>query len=183
MIPDTILSLIASQAYLIPLDGVSSADILRVVSMIFCLYFISSLFTYLLVARGDQSRLLRVNLIVATFNIVGNIIVIPTYSFMGSAWVTVVSQILLVILTAHATRHIVRFDFLPRVSLIILATGLLSGYLVLLARDPLALWLGGFGLAHYLFLTLEVLLLSSLFAFIYFLPIVLRKLLRPSPLS
>lgn len=72
---------------------------MRIVIWIFLFYFISSLLTYILIARGEQSRMMWINAIVALLNIIGNIIVIPHYSFIGSAWVTLFTQILLMSIT------------------------------------------------------------------------------------
>ncbi|HBB26990.1 TPA: hypothetical protein DCZ36_00650 [Candidatus Gracilibacteria bacterium] len=95
----------------------TSLDAMRIVVFIFLFYFLSSLFTYLLIAHDEQKRLLKINLIITLANLVGNIALIPFYSFVGSAWVTLVCQILLLIFTYRATRHLVRFDFLPSFTL------------------------------------------------------------------
>ena len=49
--------------------------------------------------------MMYINASIAILNIVGNIIFIPMYSFVGSAWVTLVTQILLLILTYIAVRR------------------------------------------------------------------------------
>ena len=49
--------------------------------------------------------MMYINAGIAILNIVGNIIFIPMYSFVGSAWVTLVTQILLLILTYIAVRR------------------------------------------------------------------------------
>lgn len=77
----------------------SSIDAMRIVIWIFLFYFISSLSTYILIARGEQSRMMWINAIVALLNIIGNIVVIPHYSFIGSAWVTLFTQVLLMSIT------------------------------------------------------------------------------------
>lgn len=79
--------------------GQSSVDALRIVAWIFLVYFLSSLYTYTLIAQGRQRQMMYINALVAAINIIGNIIVIPHYSFIGSAWVTLMTQILLLILT------------------------------------------------------------------------------------
>jgi O-antigen/teichoic acid export membrane protein len=106
-----IISVIASPEFLVPVLGVDSSLLLSVVSSVFGLFFISSLFTYLLIASEHQSRLLKINIIVALINIVGNLLVIPYYGALGSAIVTVFSQVLLIILLVRATRDIVAFGF------------------------------------------------------------------------
>lgn len=77
---------------------------MRIVVWIFLVYFLSSLYTYALIARGEQKRMMYINAIVALINIVGNLIFIPMYSFIGSAWVTLVTQILLLVLTWWVVR-------------------------------------------------------------------------------
>jgi O-antigen/teichoic acid export membrane protein len=72
---------------------------MRIVIWIFLFYFISSLSTYILIARGEQSRMMWINGVIATLNIIGNILIIPHYSFIGSAWVTLITQVLLMLIT------------------------------------------------------------------------------------
>lgn len=62
-------------------------------------YFIASLSNYILIAYGEQKKILIINAIIAVINIIGNIIFIPHFSFMGAAWVTLITQILLVIIS------------------------------------------------------------------------------------
>jgi O-antigen/teichoic acid export membrane protein len=50
--------------------GNSAADVLSVVGAIFLFFFISSLFTYILVATEKQARLLWVNIAIALLNLV-----------------------------------------------------------------------------------------------------------------
>jgi O-antigen/teichoic acid export membrane protein len=82
--------------------GFGSVEAFSVVGWIFFVYFVSSLFTYILIAYKSEKKMLMINSIVAIVNIVGNLILIPMYSFIGSAWATLGSQILLVILTGYA---------------------------------------------------------------------------------
>ncbi|MBC7503736.1 oligosaccharide flippase family protein [Candidatus Gracilibacteria bacterium] len=85
--------------------GYGSIDALRIVGWIFLVYFVSSLYTYILIARGEQRQMMYINAGIAILNIVGNIIFIPMYSFIGSAWVTLATQILLLILTYIAVQR------------------------------------------------------------------------------
>ena len=84
---------------------------MRVVSFVFFFFFLSSLFTYLLIAAGEQKRLLKINAFIAAANLVGNLAVIPHFSFIGSACVTLVSQILLLFMTAHAAKSVTENRF------------------------------------------------------------------------
>ncbi len=102
---DEILRIIASTEYLSnSLLPYTSADAMRIVTWIFLVYFISSLSTYILIAKGAQKRMMYINAFIAVFNTIGNIIVIPRYSFIGSAYITLFSQILLLFLTTYQVR-------------------------------------------------------------------------------
>ncbi len=85
-----------------------SVDAMSIVSFIFLFYFVSSLFTYILIARNEQKKLIYINGGVALFNIIWNLIVIPYFSFIGSAWVTLLSQILLIIITYFYIRKSIK---------------------------------------------------------------------------
>jgi O-antigen/teichoic acid export membrane protein len=99
-----LLTLIANRSYLEPIMGNSAADVLSVVGAIFLFFFISSLFTYILVATEKQARLLWVNVAIALLNLVWNLLVIPVYGFMGSAYVTVACQALLVMIMYRVSK-------------------------------------------------------------------------------
>jgi O-antigen/teichoic acid export membrane protein len=88
-------------------SGYDSVDAMHIVAFVFFFFFLSSLFTYLLVAAGEQKRLLKINGGIAVANIIGNALVIPTHSFVGAAAVTLVSQIFLLFLTARAAGRVV----------------------------------------------------------------------------
>lgn len=79
--------------------GYSSVDAMRIVIWIFLFYFVSSLSTYIMIARWEQTRMMWINGSLATLNIIGNMIFIPMYSFVGSAWVTLITQIILMSIT------------------------------------------------------------------------------------
>ena len=108
--PD-IIRIISSEQYLdtIILWG-TSVEAMQIVVWIFLFYFLSSLFTFTLIARWEQKKMLMINLVIAILNIVGNIIVIPYYSFIGSSWVTLLSQIGLLVFTVIVARQNIRFQ-------------------------------------------------------------------------
>lgn len=109
-----VISFIATREYIEHTKYLyTSLDAMQIVVFIFLFYFLSSLFTYLLIAHDEQKKLLKINFIITVANLVGNLVLIPIYSFVGSAWVTLVCQILLLIQTYRATRHLVHFNFLP----------------------------------------------------------------------
>ncbi|NCP77043.1 hypothetical protein GW830_02820 [bacterium] len=122
-----VISFIATKEYIEHTKYLyTSLDAMQIVVFIFLFYFLSSLFTYLLIAHDEQKKLLRINLIITIANLVGNLVLIPFYSFVGSAWVTLVCQILLLAFTYRATRHLVHFDFLPSFTLSTLLFALIA---------------------------------------------------------
>lgn len=95
-----VIQIISTNAYVhTEVMGYTAVDAMRIVVWIFLVYFISSLYTYALIARGEQKQMMYINGTIALLNIIGNIIFIPLYSFVGSAWVTLFTQVLLLILT------------------------------------------------------------------------------------
>ncbi len=89
----------------------TSLDVLMVVLLVLWFYFISSLFNYIFIASKNEGILLKINIFITLFNIIGNIIFIPKYSFMWAAYVTLASQILLFILWWYFSRNISHFRF------------------------------------------------------------------------
>lgn len=95
-----VIRIISTDAYIHTMVmGYTAVDAMRIVVWIFLVYFVSSLYTYALIARGQQKRMMYINAVVAVGNIIGNLIFIPMYSFIGSAWVTLATQIFLLVLT------------------------------------------------------------------------------------
>lgn len=107
-----IIEIVANKDYINPINHIySSSDVFFVVLLVVVFYFISNLFIYVLIASNNESKLLKINIIVAIFNIIWNIIVIPKYSFMWSAVITVMSQILLFMIWFFETKNITKFHF------------------------------------------------------------------------
>ena len=78
-----ILRIISSESFVSrEIHGLTTIDAFQVVSPIFVLYFVSSLATYILIARKQERKMLIINAIIALINIIGNLILIPTHSFV-----------------------------------------------------------------------------------------------------
>ncbi len=109
-----ILYLVSNKEYLNHTKYIfNSLDAYKITVFIFLFYFISSIFTYLLIASWEQSKLLKINFYIVLINIFWNIILIPKFSFIWAAISTVVSQIILLLCTYFASRHIFKFNFMP----------------------------------------------------------------------
>lgn len=106
---DSVIRIIANEDYLVTTHMFNSSDAFLVVLAVIVFYFISLVFIYSLVASDNQGKLLKINIIVTIFNIIGNMILIPKYSFIGAWVVTLLSQILLMILWYFATKRLIHF--------------------------------------------------------------------------
>lgn len=107
----TIILLVANEKYLDPSLVYNASDAFFIVLASVVFYSISSLFSYIFIASGNQARLLKINAWITLFNIVWNIFLIPKFSFMGAWLVTVFSQILLLVFSLFFSRDILRFSF------------------------------------------------------------------------
>ncbi len=76
----------------------NSVQVLQILSLSFPAFFLSALFMWLLVAKGKYKQMFFVYLIGLCINLVLNIIFIPQYSIIGAAWVTVMSEYLILLL-------------------------------------------------------------------------------------
>ena len=122
-----VISFIATKEYIEHTKYLyTSLDAMQIVVFIFLFYFLSSLFTYLLIAHDEQKKLLKINLIITLINLAGNMALIPFYSFVWSAWVTLACQVLLLVQTYRATRHLVHFNFLPSFSIWVISFGAIA---------------------------------------------------------
>lgn len=109
---DYIIEIVANKDYITsPGHIYSSSNVFFIVLLVLVFYFISNLFIYVLISSNNESKLLRINIIVALFNIIWNIIFIPIYSFMWSGIITVLSQVLLFLIWYFETRKITNFSF------------------------------------------------------------------------
>lgn len=107
-----IISLIATQDYIMPTQGIySSVDVLWVVFFVLFFHFLALCCIYILIASEKQSLLLKINIAISVLNIIGNIIFIPYFSFYGAAIVTLCSQILLFIVTFFIIWKIVKIPW------------------------------------------------------------------------
>lgn len=85
---------------LIKEDFAASIPALRVLSLGFPFFFISALTMWGLIALGKQTPLVFIYGISMLINIVLNILFIPQYGYIAAAWITVVSEGLVLLVSA-----------------------------------------------------------------------------------
>lgn len=109
LLRDYMIEIIANSDYINTTHMYNSSDAFLVVFWVIVFNFLSLIFIYSLVASENQSKLLRINIIVTIFNIIWNIIFIPKYSFIWAWVVTLFSQILLTWMWYYYTKNLIRF--------------------------------------------------------------------------
>jgi len=82
-------------------DFNESVPVLRMLAFALLFIFFGNFFNNILIAGNLQTKLMRTLLICAIFNIVANLIFIPLYSYMAAAITSVITEGLMVFLTAR----------------------------------------------------------------------------------
>ncbi|MFC1609259.1 flippase [Patescibacteria group bacterium] len=78
-----------------------SANVLRILIFALLFVFFGNFFNNILIAGNLQKRLMKALFFCAVFNITANLIFIPIYSYMGSAIISVITEALVVTVTAY----------------------------------------------------------------------------------
>jgi len=144
-----IIEIVANKSYIDPSLIYSSSDWFLVVLSVIIFYFISLIYIYIFIVSKNQSKLLKINIIITIFNIVWNIIMIPLYSFIGAWIVTILSQILLMVLSHRESNKIISFKipykFILKTTILswilyIIWYFLINNYSIWLYFDVLVYW-------------------------------------------
>lgn len=133
--PIAIASMIFSKEIIIFLsnkDFVSGSNALLMLSMTLPIIYLDALLGEILIAKDSRKLLISVSIFIFLFNLILNLVLIPIYSFMGAAFVTLLSEIVLFCINFYYTKKIVTYkiDFkiigkILLVSTITLVIGLL----------------------------------------------------------
>jgi lipopolysaccharide exporter len=112
----------------------AAAPALPVLAGAFILISFGYLNSNLLVVLGLQRRLLRISVYALVVNLIGNAILVPLVGFMGAAWMTLVTEL---VVCVGSLRIVLRALERPlpkpgRIGRTVLAAGLLTGLLELL---------------------------------------------------
>jgi O-antigen/teichoic acid export membrane protein len=154
LLADPIIAVVGGREYL-----PDSAVALAILICYLPLSYANGLTQYLLISAGRQRLLTTAFVAALVFNLVANLLLIPRYGYVGAAWVTVASELVLLIPFQRAAAKVASGVSLWREATIPLAATLLMAPVVWWLRDavhplaaivaggvvyPLALWsLGG----------------------------------------
>ncbi|MFA6183902.1 MAG: oligosaccharide flippase family protein [Parcubacteria group bacterium] len=102
---EDVINIIGGNQFLI------SANVLRILIFALAFIFFGNLFNSVLLAANLQGKLMYILSFCAVFNIGLNFILIPKYSYMGAAVVSVLTELLVVVLTMWAINKRVDYNF------------------------------------------------------------------------
>jgi O-antigen/teichoic acid export membrane protein len=99
-------------------DGLAAAGVLRVLCLAMLAWYFGALYKNILLVGSEYAGLIRNMGIAVVLNLVLNLIFIPRYSYTAAAWVTVVTEVLMLVLTVGFVRRVAGFQerytgFLP----------------------------------------------------------------------
>lgn len=128
IISKSIISLVSSDEFLSGHTFEYGADVALMILIFALLFsFLNSLFGFTLVAMGKQKRLLWINLFCVIFNLISNLIVIPTYGFRGAAVTSVISELFILIATFYSVYLMLNIGINIKNTFKILLAGLIMG--------------------------------------------------------
>ncbi len=88
-----------------------SANVLRILVFALAFIFYGNFFNSILLSANLQKTLMRILAVCAVFNISLNSALIPKFSYLGAAWVSVGTEMLVVVLTAYFTVKKAQYKF------------------------------------------------------------------------
>ncbi len=102
---EDIIAIIGGDKFLV------SANVLRILIFALVFIFYGNLFNSILLSANLQKTLMKILTACAVFNIGFNMLLIPRFSYIGAAWVSVATEMLVVLLTVYYTIKLVDYKF------------------------------------------------------------------------
>ncbi len=106
---NSVIEIIANKQYLeiSEFNKYTSSEAFSIILFMILFFYLGIVFSYLLIVLNKQKKLLKISIILTITNIIWNIILIPYFSFVWAAIVTVLTQILfLILIYKEANKHI-----------------------------------------------------------------------------
>lgn len=124
-------------------DFAASGQVLKVLSLACAAIFVGVMFTHVIVAIDKQKKIIGAYVFTSITSIIGYIIFIPKYSYMGAAWMTVYSEVVIGIFALYYTWKFTRFSLkLMTFGKSVAAAGVMGLFLYLLPVSFYNVWPG-----------------------------------------
>lgn len=110
---DKIITIIAGKEF------PQSAEVLKIIIFALAFIFFGQLFNNVLIASGMQKKLLWILVFCAFFNVTSNLFLVPRFSYLATAWISVLTEFLVILLTGwiiySKLKIIPKFSGLPAI--------------------------------------------------------------------
>jgi O-antigen/teichoic acid export membrane protein len=115
-LPVTIISAVFSKEIIVFIsnpDFISGSRALVFLGFTLPIIYLDILLGEILVANDERKLLIKIAIFILSFNVIFNLILIPRYSYMGAAFVTLISELVLLGINLYYTERIIsyRIDF------------------------------------------------------------------------
>ncbi len=134
-------------------EFLSSAPILRILIFSLAFIFFGNLFNNILLAGNMQKKLMQVLFFCAFFNVFANILFIPLYSYWAAAVISLITEAMVVFLTAYLTKKYLNYiPSLNNLSKFILSGAIMAFFLYLSPYHNFIFLLIGSSILYFLML-------------------------------
>jgi O-antigen/teichoic acid export membrane protein len=95
-------------------DFLGASEILKFLSIAVFLQFFTPLISNLIISAGHQRLIILIGSIGAIFNVILNLILIPTWGIKASAMITILTNLVVSVVGIYFVKHYLGFFFVPR---------------------------------------------------------------------
>lgn len=123
LLADPLVTLVGGQTFL------ASSAPLKILVIAVGVIFVGNLFGHLIIAAGAQKRMMKVYLFGAVLNVILNVYLIPSYSYIGSAFATVATELVVAALSIFIIKNSIQYLPNFRIAFKALAASVIMGVL------------------------------------------------------
>lgn len=98
-----VMTLVAGKEFIL------SANILNILIIASSVIFLGTMFSHAVIAINKQKKIIPAYVFVAVTSVLGYFVVIPNFSYLGAAWVTVYSEIAIAVFSFYVTWKYTKF--------------------------------------------------------------------------
>ncbi len=120
-----------------------SVKVLRILILAGGLIFIGTLFSHAIIATNKQKKLIPMYIFTSITSVIGYILLIPKYSYMGAAWMTIYSEAVVAVMSVYFVYKYV--NFLPKHKVFfksLISSIVMLGFILLIPKSFTYNWWG-----------------------------------------
>jgi O-antigen/teichoic acid export membrane protein len=135
-----------------------SAQVLQILILAGALIFVGTLFSHAIISIDKQKKLIPIYIFTSITSVIGYILFIPKYSYLGAAWMTVYSEAVIAIMAIY---YVYKFiNFLPKHKVFfksLLASAVMLAFILILPSAFKYTW---YGLITTIFISIAIYFLA-----------------------